>query len=197
MTRSLVDRAVALAALVLLSPLLMAVAVLVRVSSPGPVIFSQVRVGLEGRHFRIHKFRTMTHESTDGSDQVSPDGDPRVTRVGAVLRAWYLDELPQLANVVKGDMSLVGPRPETPEFVGLYSPSERRVLSVRPGLAGPSTLGFMDEGSRLADCADPLELYREVLVHERVRLDLAYLDQHSLRYDLRLVLRQVVAIVRH
>jgi len=195
--REVLDRSVALVALVVLAPVLLVTAVLVRLSSPGPVIFRQVRVGRDGRPFAICKFRTMYCAGDSGSGQVSPDGDPRVTRVGRVLRAWYVDELPQLFNVLKGDMGLVGPRPETPEFVALYTPSERRVLSVKPGLAGPSTLGFMDEAAQLAGFEDPLEHYRTVLLHERVRLDLGYLERRSLGYDLRLLLRQVVAIARH
>jgi len=195
--REVLDRGVALLALVVLSPVLLIAAVLVRLSSPGPVIFRQVRVGRHGRPYEIYKFRTMYHSGDSGSAQVSPDGDPRVTRVGRVLRAWYLDELPQLVNVLKGDMGLVGPRPETPEFVALYTPSERQVLSVKPGLAGPSTLGFMDEADQLAGCDDPLEHYRTVLLHERVRLDLGYLERRSLGYDLLLLVRQVVAIARH
>ena len=197
MSRTLFDRGLAAIALLVLAPVLAVVALLVRVTSPGPVIFRQVRVGRGGHPFHIYKFRTMAHTGATGSGQVSPSGDPRVTRVGRVLRAWYLDELPQLVNVLKGDMGLVGPRPETPEFVALYTPAERRVLSVRPGLAGPSTLGFMDESARLAGCEDPLELYRTVLLHERVHLDLRYLDDRSFGYDLRLLLRQVIAIVRH
>ena len=197
MIRAVFDRAVVLLALVVLSPLLLVTALLVRLSSPGPVIFRQVRVGQHGRHFEIYKFRTMYVARDSGSGQVSPEGDPRVTRVGRVLRAWYLDELPQLFNVLKGDMGLVGPRPETPDFVALYTPGERAVLAVRPGLAGPSTLGFMDEAERLAGCDDPLELYRSVLIHERVRLDLGYLERRSFGYDVRLLVKQVVAIARH
>jgi lipopolysaccharide/colanic/teichoic acid biosynthesis glycosyltransferase len=196
MMRGLVDRCVVVIALAVLSPVLLLTAVLVRLSSPGPVIFRQVRVGQHGRHFAIYKFRTMFVSDDTGSDQVSPEGDPRVTRVGRVLRAWYVDELPQLFNVLKGDMALVGPRPETPDFVALYTPAERRVLAVRPGLAGPSTLGFMDEAERLSGCDDPLEHYRSVLIHERVRLDLGYLDRRSFGYDVRLLLRQVAAIAR-
>jgi lipopolysaccharide/colanic/teichoic acid biosynthesis glycosyltransferase len=197
MMRSLFDRGVVVIALAVLSPVLLLTAVLVRLSSPGPVIFRQVRVGQHGRHFTIYKFRTMFVSGDSGSGRVSPEGDPRVTPVGRVLRAWYLDELPQLFNVLKGDMALVGPRPETPEFVALYTPAERRVLAVRPGLAGPSTLGFMDEAERHAGCEDPLEHYRSVLIHERVRLDLSYLDRRSFGYDVGLLLRQVVAIARH
>jgi lipopolysaccharide/colanic/teichoic acid biosynthesis glycosyltransferase len=191
------DRCVAAVALFVLSPVLLVVGLLVRVTSPGPVIFRQVRVGRHGSPFRICKFRTMVSTASTGSGQVAPAGDPRVTRVGRVLRRWYLDELPQLWNVVRGDMALVGPRPETPEFVALYSADERRVLSVRPGLAGPSTLEFMDEAERLADQADPLEHYRSVLLHQRVSLDLEYLERRSFGYDLRLLVRQVAAILRH
>jgi lipopolysaccharide/colanic/teichoic acid biosynthesis glycosyltransferase len=191
------DRTVAAVAVIGLSPVMLVIAVAVRVSSPGPVLFRQVRVGRHGRRFEVYKFRTMV----DGADRlaanVSPDGDPRVTRVGRVLRAWYLDELPQLLNVLKGDMNLVGPRPETPEYVALYTPAERRVLEVKPGLAGPSTLGFMDEADRLAGVEDPAAHYASVLVHERVRLDLEYLERRSLGYDIGLLFRQVAAILRH
>jgi lipopolysaccharide/colanic/teichoic acid biosynthesis glycosyltransferase len=135
----------------------------------------------------------------DGADRlsanISPNGDPRVTRVGRVLRACYLDELPQLVNIVKGDMKLVGPRPETPEYVALYDATERRVLDVKPGLVGPSTLGFMDEADRLAEVPDPEAYYQNVLLHERVRLDLAYLETRSLPGDLRILVRQATAIL--
>jgi lipopolysaccharide/colanic/teichoic acid biosynthesis glycosyltransferase len=197
MTRHVFDRTVAGLALLLLSPVLVVLAVLVATTSRGPVIFRQRRVGQGGRLFDIYKFRTMAHTGGTGSGQIAPAGDPRVTPVGRVLRGWYLDELPQLFNVVKGDMNLVGPRPETPEFVALYTEDERRVLSVRPGLAGPSTLGFMDEADQLAGHVDPLEHYKTVLLHERVRLDLSYLDKRSFGYDVRLLLRQVIAIARH
>jgi len=194
---NLFDRLVALVALVVLSPVLLVIAACVRLGSRGPVVFRQVRVGQHGRPFEVLKFRTMVVGADRMSANISPDGDPRVTPVGGFLRRWYLDELPQLVNVLRGDMCLVGPRPETPEYVALYTPEERRVLSVRPGLAGPSTLGFMDEASRLAEADDPTTHYRDVLLHERVRLDLQYLERRSLVYDLRLLLRQVLAIVRH
>jgi lipopolysaccharide/colanic/teichoic acid biosynthesis glycosyltransferase len=127
---------------------------------------------------------------------VSATGDPRVTRVGAFLRKSYLDELPQLLNVLRGDMSLVGPRPETPEFVALYTPQERRVLTVRPGLAGPSTLAFMDEADLLATAPDPVAFYTTTVLHDRVRADLTYLERRSIGYDIRLLATQVLSIVR-
>lgn len=197
MTGQIFDRLVALVSLVVLSPLMALIAVAVRLSSPVPVLFRQVRVGLRGKPFEILKFRTMVDGADRLAENVSPDGDPRITSVGRFLRAWYLDELPQFVNVVKGDMSLVGPRPETPEYVALYTPEERRVLEVRPGIAGPSTLGHMDEAERLASVADPAEHYKNVLLHERVQLDIGYLEKKSLVYDVGLLLRQVVAIARH
>ncbi len=119
-----------------------------------------------------------------------------MTAVGRLLRATRLDELPQLVNVLKGDMGLVGPRPETPEYVALYSPAQRRVLSVRPGLAGPSTLAHMDEAKRLADVPDAAEHYETVLMHQRVALDIGYLERRSIAYDVSLLCRQLMAIAR-
>jgi lipopolysaccharide/colanic/teichoic acid biosynthesis glycosyltransferase len=131
-----------------------------------------------------------------GAPNVSAAGDPRVTRVGRFLRRWYLDEFPQLLNVIRGDMSLVGPRPETPEFVALFTPEESRVLTVRPGLAGPSTLAFMDEAELLAAAPDATSYYVTTLLHERVRADLTYLEHRSIHYDIRVLCTQVLAILR-
>ena len=191
------DRVVAAMVLVLLAPLELVIAAVVKLTSPGPVVYRQVRVGRAGRAFVILKFRTMV----DGADRlaanVSPQGDPRVTAVGGFLRRWYLDELPQLVNVLRGDMQLVGPRPETPEYVALYTPRELRVLDVTPGLVGPSTLAFMDEAERLAAAPEAAAHYERVLLHQRVGLELAYLDRRSFRSDLVLLFRQMVAILRH
>jgi lipopolysaccharide/colanic/teichoic acid biosynthesis glycosyltransferase len=197
MVRAGVHRVIAAVALMVLAPLLLLIALAVRSTSRGPVFFKQLRVGQYGSGFEVYKFRTMVVGADRMSANISPDGDPRVTRVGRLLRSSYLDELPQLWNVVKGDMNLVGPRPETPEYVALYTEDERRVLEVRPGLAGPSTLGFMDEGDRLAGVDDPAAHYESVLVHERVQMDLACLDRCSLTHDVRLLCRQVLAILRH
>lgn len=189
------DACVSAIGLLLLSPVLLVIAAAIKVDSPGPVFFRQERVGLRGRAFWIVKFRTMVRDASRLAPNVSPLNDPRVTRVGGVLRNWYLDELPQLFNVLKGDMSLVGPRPETPEFVALYQPEEQRVLQVRPGMAGPSTLAFMDESEMLAAAEDPHRFYAERLLHDRVRLDLAYVENCSFRYDVALLIRQVLAIL--
>jgi lipopolysaccharide/colanic/teichoic acid biosynthesis glycosyltransferase len=190
------DLAVSLVALLLLVPVLLVIALAVWLDSPGPVLYRQERVTRGGRLFRLLKFRTMVVDADRLAPNVSAAGDPRVTRVGRFLRRSYLDELPQLVNVVRGDMSLVGPRPETPEFVALFTPEERRVLTVRPGLAGPSTLAFMDEAELLATAEDPVSYYTSTVLHQRVRADLTYLERCSLGYDIRLLCTQVLAIVR-
>ena len=190
------DLVVAGTALVVLAPVLVVVAAAVRLGSSGPALFRQVRVGLDGRPFVLLKFRTMVVGADRMAANVSAQDDPRVTGVGRHLRRWYLDELPQLVNVVRGDMSLVGPRPETPEFVALLDDDERRVLAVRGGLAGPSTLAFMDEARQLAEADDAERFYVSTLLHSRVREDLRYLELRSWRYDVRLLVSQVVAILR-
>jgi lipopolysaccharide/colanic/teichoic acid biosynthesis glycosyltransferase len=193
--KRLFDIAVSATALLVLAPILLAI-MLAEWLSPGPAFYRQQRVTLYGERFEILKFRTMVVGADRMGSNVSPAGDPRVTRLGRFLRRWYLDELPQLFNVFRGDMSLVGPRPETPEFVALLAPEERRVLTVRTGIAGPATLTFMDEADILAAAPDPVEYYETTMVHDRVRADLAYLDHRSLAYDLGLLFRQVAAIAR-
>jgi lipopolysaccharide/colanic/teichoic acid biosynthesis glycosyltransferase len=190
------DISVSLLALVLLIPVLAAIALAVKLGSPGPILYRQQRVSQNGRRFRLLKFRTMVVGADRMAPNVSATGDPRVTSIGRLLRRWYLDELPQLLNVLRGDMSLVGPRPETPEFVALFTQEERRVLTVRPGLAGPSTLAFMDEAEVLAKAPDPVTYYVTTVLHDRVRADLAYLEHCSIGYDIRLLCKQVLAIAR-
>jgi lipopolysaccharide/colanic/teichoic acid biosynthesis glycosyltransferase len=193
--KRLVDIVVSVVALLLLAPVLLAIMLAEWVSS-GPTFYRQQRMTLYGERFEMLKFRTMVVGADRMSANVSPAGDPRVTRLGRFLRRWYLDELPQLYNVLRGDMSLVGPRPETAEFVALLAPEERRVLTVRTGIAGPSTLAFMDEADILAATADPTTYYRTTMVHARAQADLAYLNHRSLAYDLGLLVRQAAAIVR-
>ena len=189
------DRAVSAIALIVLIPVLLTIAIAVKATSPGPVLYRQVRVGRGDRPFTLLKFRSMVPAADQIAGNVTPRGDPRVTPVGRILREWYLDELPQLVNVLRGEMSLVGPRPETPEFVAELSPDERAVLDVTPGLVGPSTLAFMDEADLLAKSGDPLGYYRTTLVHMRARCDLEYLARRSLRTDIAILIRQLLAIV--
>jgi lipopolysaccharide/colanic/teichoic acid biosynthesis glycosyltransferase len=190
------DVAVALVALLVLAPVFLLVALAVKLDSRGPVFFRQERVGRAGRRFRIIKFRTMTVESGRRAAAVCVGADRRVTRVGAVLRRCFLDEAPQLLNVLVGDMSLVGPRPETPEYAALLTPAERAVLTVRPGMAGPSTLVYSaSEADLLAAHDDPERFYREHLLHARIAADLRYLTDGGLAEDLRILARTARMVV--
>ena len=177
--------------LLLLAPCLLAVAIAIKLDSPGPVFFRQVRVGRHGVEFRIHKFRTMTHHDAvaeAATAQLTVGADPRITRVGALLRRTKLDELAQLIDVFIGRMSLVGPRPEVPRYVALYPPALRdKVLSVRPGITDPASLAYRDESARLASAADPEREYVEVVMPTKLQLSARYVDEASFIGDLRLI----------
>jgi len=197
MGKRLFDVLGAVVSLLLLSPLMLLVALAVRLDSPGPVLFRQERVGRHGQPFRIHKFRTMRADAPQRGPLLTASGDPRVTRVGAVLRRHRLDELPQLIDVLKGDMSLVGPRPEVPRYVALYPPDLReRVLAVRPGLTDPSSLEFLDEGELLARAADPEREYVDVILPRKLRRAADYADRATLATDLRVIGRTLGLLVR-
>ena len=181
----LFDATCAAAGLVLLSPVFLAVAALILWDDGRPVLFSQLRVGRRGKLFRIWKFRTM-HAGSNGS-VITAAGDGRVTRMGAVLRRCKLDELPQLYNVLRGDMSLVGPRPEVPECVQLEAPIWQAVLQVRPGVTDLATLLYRDEEKLLGTSSDPNALYRETVLPAKLVLNLRYLRSRSFGSDLRLI----------
>jgi lipopolysaccharide/colanic/teichoic acid biosynthesis glycosyltransferase len=159
---------------VLLAPLLGALALLVKAEDGGPVFFRQERVGYRGHPFRIWKFRTMVPDAEARGLPLTVGRDPRVTRIGAWLRRLKLDELPQLFNVLVGDMSLVGPRPEVPRYVRLYSAAERRVLDLVPGITDEASIRYADESTILAAAADPERVYVEEIMREKIRLNLAY-----------------------
>ena len=184
------DVVLAATGLVVTAPGLALIAVLVRSSSPGPVIFRQERVGRYGRPFRIHKFRTLRVDA-DGP-LVIPSGDGRVTRVGAMLRRTKLDELPQLWDVLRGEMSLVGPRPEVPTYATLWLAAEREtILSVRPGITDPVSLMLRNEAAELALAADPDQHYRTALLPRKAQMYAEYVQTRSLAGDLAILLRTV------
>ncbi len=191
--KRLFDFSAALLGLILLSPLLIAAAIAVRLDSPGPSFFRQERVGRGGPPFRILKFRTMTEGGS--GPQITVGADRRITRVGAFLRRTKLDELPQLLNVVRGDMSLVGPRPEVPRYVACYSERDRRiVLSVRPGITDLASIRFHDESAVLAREADPERAYVEKILPRKLRLYRHYVRRQSLGYDLAIILKTLCVV---
>jgi len=170
-------------ALLLLAPLLLAVAAAIKLDSRGPVFYRQERVGRHGVPFRIHKFRTMVHGA--GGLPLTVGADPRITRVGAFLRRTRIDELPQFIDVLLGRMSLVGPRPEVPRYVAHYPPALRdRVLAVRPGITDPASLAYLDEARLLAQASDPEREYIEVILPAKLRRAAEYAERASLATDL-------------
>jgi lipopolysaccharide/colanic/teichoic acid biosynthesis glycosyltransferase len=188
MTKRLFDLVCAGAALVLLAPLLLGIALWIRLDSRGPVFFRQERVGRGGTPFRIHKFRTMREGAPALGPQLTVGADPRITRAGAFLRRSKLDELPQLIDVFTGTMSLVGPRPEVPRYVAMYPAALRaKVLSVRPGITDPASIAYRDESTLLAAASDPERTYVEQVMPAKLRFAAAYVDRMSLWNDVRLI----------
>jgi lipopolysaccharide/colanic/teichoic acid biosynthesis glycosyltransferase len=183
--RRALDVLVAGAALVVLAPLLAAVGIAVRLGSPGPALFRQTRVGRGGAPFTLFKFRTMWQDAAGPS--VTGAADARVTPIGAWLRRWKIDELPQLVNVVRGDMTLIGPRPEVPRYLDAIGARGRDYAAVRPGLADAATLVYYDEAALLARAADPERHYVEVILPDKVRLSVDYARRRTALTDVRLV----------
>jgi lipopolysaccharide/colanic/teichoic acid biosynthesis glycosyltransferase len=183
--------------LVVLSPLFLLIAFAILLESPGPVFFRQERVGKGGIPFRIFKFRSMTLNGLEEGPQITVAGDRRVTRVGRFLRRAKLDELPQLINVWKGEMSLVGPRPEVPAYVALYNERQRKVLFVQPGITDPASVRYAHEESLLAASGDPLLLYVNDIMPRKLELNLDYIENMSLAKDLKIIFHTLMRIFRN
>ena len=183
--------------LMLLSPFFFTVALWIKWNSPGPVFFRQHRVGKGEKPFRIFKFRTMVTDAENRGGKITYSGDPRITSAGQFLRRFKLDELPQLINVVKGEMSLVGPRPEVPEYVAHYPPPDReKVLSVPPGITDNASLEFRDENELLAGKTDVDRVYREEILPIKLDYYIKYVENRSFGEDLRVIMKTIVAIFR-
>jgi lipopolysaccharide/colanic/teichoic acid biosynthesis glycosyltransferase len=188
MTKRLIDLCGSLIGLALLSPILFILAVLVRFNSPGPVFYRGVRIGRFGKPFRMFKFRTMVANADQIGGPSSASDDARITRVGCFLRQYKLDELPQLINVLRGEMSLVGPRPEVSQYVAMFSAEEKDILSVAPGITDWASIWNRDEGKLLAGSRDPERVYLEQIRPEKIRLQLAYVKNQSFANDIRILL---------
>lgn len=191
MVRRVVDVVICSVVFVVLSPLIGLIALLIRLDSPGPAIFKQKRVGRFGRTFWMYKFRTMFHEAEGPEPNMVRANDPRITDIGQLLRATKLDELPQLINVIVGDMSIVGIRPEYDKHLAHFTDEEKELLTVRPGLIGPSQLLHLDETTAYPPGVDHDQYYVDVLMHQKLEMELEYLRKRSFLADLSLFCRIV------
>jgi len=189
------DVAFAAAVLLVLSPLFLLLAMLVKLTSKGPILYSQGRVGLDGRIFQIRKFRSMHIGADRAGPALTCSGDRRITRIGRWLRCFKVDELPQLWNVLVGDMSLVGPRPEHPVYVEGYNAEQRQVFTIRPGITDTASIVYRNEEDLLRRASDPERFYREVVLPRKLSLSLAYLNEISASKDLELILQTVKSVV--
>ena len=197
MAKRIFDLCTAALALLLLWPLLLLLALWIKLDSPGPVLFRQERVGRHGVLFRIHKFRTMAVDAPTRGPQLTLNTDARVTGVGRRLRQYRLDELPQLIDVLRGRMSLVGPRPEVPHFVAHYPEALRvAVLAVRPGLTDPAAIAHLDEAALLAGATDPEQTYIERILPAKLCMQAEYSSRATLLSDLGVLVQTLATLVR-
>ena len=182
--------------LIVLSPLFLILAIWIKLDSKGPVFYCQVRVGYKNKDFRIFKFRSMRLGADKGSLVTIGGRDPRVTKSGYWIRKFKLDELPQLINVFIGDMSLVGPRPEVRHYVDYWTPEQMHVLDVRPGITDPASIKFRNENELMEKAENPEKYYIEVIMQEKVKLYLEYVEKHNFFYDLGLIFKTFWVIVK-
>ena len=183
-------------ALLVLWPVLLLVALLIKIDDPGPVFYRQVRVGKDGKKFRIFKFRTMVVDADKKGLAITVGRDNRITRMGRFLRKTKLDELAQLLNVFIGDMSFVGPRPEVPKYVDMYTPYQRQVLLVRPGITDYASIAYRNENDMLAGAEDPERMYIDVIMPDKIELNMKYLREISPLADIRLIFGTIAAVIK-
>jgi lipopolysaccharide/colanic/teichoic acid biosynthesis glycosyltransferase len=196
MLKRLFDILASSVALILLLPALLMIGLAVAVGSPGGVFFRQQRVGKDGREFRLLKFRTMRPGSEAQGQITVGERDPRITGIGHFLRRTKLDELPQLINILKGEMSVIGPRPEVPRYVALYTTEQRKVLSVRPGLSSLASIAYINENEVLGRSSDPERTYIEEVMPAKLDLDLKYVREQSVALDIKVIVGTLARLFR-
>lgn len=189
------DFIASLIGVIIISPILIVVAICIKLDSKGNILFLQKRVGKNGEPFYIYKFRTMVTDAEKLGAQITVGKDSRITKVGAVLRKYKIDELPQLFNVLKGDMSLVGPRPEVPKYVELYTEEERKVLEVRPGITDLASLRYSDENEILGKVENPEEYYINVIMKDKLKLNLEYIEKSNIIFDIYLIIKTIIKCI--
>jgi lipopolysaccharide/colanic/teichoic acid biosynthesis glycosyltransferase len=194
MVKRLFDLVVACIDLILLAPVLLVAGLLIKLDSPGPVFYRGARIGKDGEPFKIYKLRTMVADADRMGSALTHGQDPRITRVGRMLRKWKIDEFPQLLNVLRGEMSVVGPRPESPGYVKHYTSEQRQVLQVKPGITGLTQVRFRHEGTLLQRCANLEEEYIGNIMPQKLALDLEYIEDQSLLLDVKLILQTFLCL---
>lgn len=182
--------------LVGLSPILLVIYILVKTESKGPSLYAQKRIGKDGKPFKLLKFRTM-REGSDKGNQITIGEDERITKIGRYLRKYKLDELPQLVNVIKGEMSLVGPRPEVEKYVRLYTPEQRVVLSVLPGITDYASIQYSNENEILGKAEDPHKMYVEEIMPKKIEYNMKYIQDPSLYQYFKIIFLTVSKIIKH
>ena len=175
-------------------PFFIIAAILVKLDSSLPILFTQERIGKDFKPFKIYKFRTMKKFGEQDGPKITIKGDNRITRIGRLLRKYKIDELPQLFNVLKGDMSFVGPRPEISEYVNLFKTAYGKLLSIRPGITDPASICYSNEEILLSGSDNWEENYRKIVLPEKIKLSLQYVDNHNIITDLRLIVKTILKI---
>jgi len=181
--------------LVVLFPVFFIIALMIKIEDGGPVLFIQKRVGYKGRPFFMYKFRTMVVDAEKKGKLLTVGGDPRITKSGRLIRKCKLDELPQLINVLKGEMSLVGPRPEVEKYVNLYTDEQKEVLNLYPGITDPASIEYLNENELLAQSTDPEKLYVEKIMPEKIVINLEYARQASWWTDFLVIVKTLARII--
>ena len=181
--------------IIVLSPILLIIALIIKKESDGPVFFKQIRVGEKGRNFEILKYRTMVVDAEKMGRQITVGNDNRITKIGGFLRKYKLDELPQLINVFKGDMSLVGPRPEVPRYVEMYNEEQRKVLDVKPGITDLASIRYRDENELLGTAEDPDDMYINTIMPDKLALNLEYISKSNVFFDIYIILKTIVKCI--
>lgn len=181
---------------IILIPIFIIIAILIKLDSKGPIFFKQKRVGQYGKEFEILKYRTMIVDAEKVGKQITVGNDSRITRIGKFLRKYKLDELPQLFNVLIGDMSLVGPRPEVPKYVKLYNEKEREVLNVKPGITDFASIEYRDENEILGTVENPEEYYINVIMKHKLQLNLKYISSNNIFLDIKIILKTLLKCLK-
>ncbi|MDU7215301.1 sugar transferase [Clostridium sp.] len=182
--------------IIILSPILIIISIIIKITSRGPIFFKQVRVGKNEKKFKILKFRTMIVDAEKVGKQITVGNDPRITRIGYFLRKYKLDELPQLINVFIGNMSLVGPRPEVPRYVELYSNEQRKVFNVKPGITDLASIRYRDENDILGKVDNPDRYYIDVIMQDKLNLNLEYIDKGNVFFDIFIIIKTIVKCLK-